>query len=138
MAYDEALAQRVRRVLEAEPEVREQKMFGGLAFMVRGHMACGLREDTLIVRIDPETQAAAEAEPHAGPMDFTGRALRGFVVVQPEGIAGEAALGSWIARALDRVRTLPPKPSQARKTKRTRRTAAGRGPTRTQTARAGS
>lgn len=107
MAYDERLADRVRDLL-AEREVREQKMFGGLAFMVSGHMCCGLLGDELMVRVGPAGYADALSRPAAREMDFTGRPMRGIVMVGPSGLRGRA-LSPWVQRGLDFVDTLPPR-----------------------------
>src|SRR5204863_9866814 len=88
VAYDEKLAARVRAVLAKRTDMSERQMFGGLTFMVAGHMCCGVNGDELIVRLDPDGEDDALARPHARPMDFTGRPMRGFVTVQPEGLKG--------------------------------------------------
>ena len=108
MAYDEKLAARVRALLANRNDVRERKMFGGVTFMVAGHMCCGVNGDELIVRLDPDHEDAALAGPHARPMDFTGRPMRGFVTVQPEGLNG-AQLKRWVQEAVARAESLPPK-----------------------------
>jgi hypothetical protein len=108
MAYDEALAGRVRAILGARTDVREQRMFGGLTFMVRGNMCCGVHGDDLIVRLDPDLHAAALERPHARPMDLTGRPLRGFVMVRPAGLTG-GSLRRWVHEAVARAEALPPK-----------------------------
>ena len=77
MAYDEKLADRVRDILEGDPGVSERKMFGGLAFMVDGHMACGIAGDDLMLRLGAEGAEAALQKPHVRPMDFTGRPMTG-------------------------------------------------------------
>lgn len=109
MAYDQALADRLRTALAARSGVSERKMFGGLSFLLHGHMCCGVVGSDLVVRVGPEAYADALAEPHARPMDFTGKALKGFVFVAPEGFATERDLESWVARAVAFVETLPPK-----------------------------
>jgi TfoX/Sxy family transcriptional regulator of competence genes len=88
VAYDEKLAARVRTLLADRTNVTERKMFGGLTFMVAGHMCCGVNGDELIVRLDPDHEDDAFARPHARPMDFTGRPMRGFVTVKREGLSG--------------------------------------------------
>ena len=108
MAYDEKLAARIRAILADHADVREQKMFGGLTFMVGGHMCCGVNGDELIVRLDPDQENDALARPHARPMDFTGRPMRGFVTVQPEGLKG-TQLNQWVQEAVARAESLPPK-----------------------------
>ena len=109
MAYSEPLADRVRALLSERDNVAERPMFGGLTFMVRGHMCCGVHGDELIVRLHADDEDAALGRPHARPMDFTARPMRGFVTVAPEGLKG-AALGRWVARALAHAETQPPKP----------------------------
>ena len=109
MAYDTQLAERVRQRLAGHRDVVEKKMFGGLAFMVRGHMACGVIGDELMFRVGPEAYATALDEPHAREMDFTRRPLKGMVYVAPAGFADTAGLDAWLRRALDFVASLPPK-----------------------------
>lgn len=108
MAYDEKLAARVRAVLAKRTDVSERKMFGGLTFMVAGHMCCGVNGDELIVRLDPNRENDALERPHARPMDFTGRPMRGFVTVEPKGLNG-AQLKRWVQEAVARAGSLPPK-----------------------------
>ena len=109
MAYSENTAARVRQALAAADGVTERRMFGGLVFMVNGNMCCGVAQDRLMLRVGPEQYAAALAQPYAGVMDFTGRPLRGYVVVPPAGFATAAALQEWVNRALSFVQTLPAK-----------------------------
>lgn len=108
MAYDERLADRVRHVLEGGPGISERKMFGGIAFMVDGHMACGIAGDELMLRLGPEGAEAALRRPGVRPMDFTGRPMKGMVFVAPQGLRG-AALRRWVEAAAAFARTLPPK-----------------------------
>ena len=84
-------------------------MFGGLAFMARGHMCCGLVQAKLMVRVDPQAYDRLLQEPHVRPMDFTGRPMRGFLYVEPAGVASAPALRKWIGRGLAFVKHLPPK-----------------------------
>jgi TfoX/Sxy family transcriptional regulator of competence genes len=107
VSYDERLAARVRPVLGERARVTERKMFGGLAFMVSGHMACGIVGEDLMVRVGPAGYEKALARRHARPMDFTGKALRGMVYVGPAGLRSRAALSSWVQPALEFVRSLP-------------------------------
>jgi hypothetical protein len=88
VAYDEQLAARVRTLLADRTDVDERKIFGGLTFLIAGNMSCGVNGNELIVRLDPEHEDEALARPHARPMDFTGRRMRGFVTVRPEGLTG--------------------------------------------------
>lgn len=109
MAYDEQLADRVRAALADRGGVSERKMFGGLAFMVDGHMACGIVGGELMLRLGPDGADAALAESHVRPMDFTGRPMSGMVYVAQAGLRDQAALGVWVERSLAFVATLPPK-----------------------------
>ncbi len=97
MAYDERLVARVRRLLSRQPELSERKMFGGICFMLRGHMCCGVLDDQLILRVEPHYYDAAMNRPHTRVMDITGRPMKGFVVVLPKGYATGKALGAWLA-----------------------------------------
>jgi TfoX/Sxy family transcriptional regulator of competence genes len=109
VAFDERLAERVSAVLLDVPDVREQKMFGGIAFMVGGHMACGVVGDELMLRLGEQGADAALEEPHVRPMDFTGRPMSTMVFVEPGGIETDAALAGWVARSVAYVETLPPR-----------------------------
>ncbi len=108
MAFDEKLANRVRDVLDVRDGVTERKMFGGLAFMVHGHMACGIAGSDLMLRLGAEGAEAALARPHVRPMDFTGTPMKGMVYVAPDGLRG-VALRRWVEKAAAFVETLPPK-----------------------------
>jgi hypothetical protein len=115
VAYDEALADRVRAALPSDAVIREQQMFGGLAFLVDGHMTCGLVGASLMLRLGRDAADAALNRPHVRPMDFTGKPLRTMVYVDPPGLRG-AALRRWVAAAVEHTRTLPSKgPSAGRK-----------------------
>ena len=96
MVYDEALAQRIRPLLEGRDDVREQKMFGGIAFMVADKMAVGIVRDDLMVRVGRQGYEAALARPHVRAMDFTGRPSRGMVYVSPDGVAADEDLARWV------------------------------------------
>jgi len=125
VGYDAWLAARVRRILGSRTDVEERAMFGGLTFMVRGHMCCGVAQSRLMVRVDPDTYDRLLAEPHARPMDFTGRPMRGLIFVELTGTATSSALGRWVARAVRHAE------SQTPKTQGPRRAAAGRRGSRT-------
>ena len=109
MAYDEALANRVRTALALRKGVVEKKMFGGLAYMVHGNMACGVVKDDLMVRVGPDKYDELLTEPHARPMDFTGRPLRGMIYVGPKGHGNDKALALWVRRGVDFANSLPAK-----------------------------
>ncbi len=110
MAYDEKLAARIRNVLVRYRAVREIKMFGGLCFTIRGNMCCGVDKTNLMVRVGPERYEKALAQPHARPMDITGRPLKGFVFVGDGGYKTDPLLRKWIKQSVDFVLSLPPKP----------------------------
>jgi TfoX/Sxy family transcriptional regulator of competence genes len=107
VSYDEHLAGRIRVVLSGRDDVVERKMFGGLCFMVNGAMCCGLTETDFMVRVGPAGYEAALAEPHARPMDFTGRPLKGMVYVAAEGVRTDAALARWVRRGIAFVTEMP-------------------------------
>jgi TfoX/Sxy family transcriptional regulator of competence genes len=107
MGY-ESLAKRVRTILRGADSLKERRMFGGLAVMVNGHMCCGIIGKDFVVRMGPDEYKAALARPHARPMDFTGRPMRGFVYVGPRGYHSTSMLRSWIQRGLRFVLSLPP------------------------------
>jgi TfoX/Sxy family transcriptional regulator of competence genes len=109
MAYDELLAQRVRAALPALPGLTEKKMFGGLAFLIDGNMACGVSNDSLMVRIDPAATDAALAQPHVRIFDMTGRPMKGWIVVERAGIQADADLTNWISQGVAFAQSLPPK-----------------------------
>jgi TfoX/Sxy family transcriptional regulator of competence genes len=108
VAYDESLALRIRRAL-ADTPVTERKMFGGLAFLLGGNLACGVVADRLMVRVGPAGYDEALARPHCRPMDFTGRPMKGMVYVDPPGLAADADLTAWARRGADFAATLPEK-----------------------------
>ncbi len=110
MAYDAHLADRLRTAFATVGErAVEKRMFGGIAFMVNGHMTCGLNGDRLMVRVGKDAHDDAAKLPHTRPMDFTGRPMRGYLFVDPEGFDDEADLDAWVARCLAHTKTLPPK-----------------------------
>jgi hypothetical protein len=113
VAYDQKLAARVRRLLDDRDDVTERVMFGGLTFMVGGHMCCGVNGGELIVRMTPADADAALMRPHARPMDLTRRPMGGFVTIGPEGLNG-AALKRWVGLAVAHAESLPPKRDEAR------------------------
>jgi TfoX/Sxy family transcriptional regulator of competence genes len=108
MAYDEDLADRAREVMPADAEVTERKMFGGLAFLLRGHMFAGIVGSELMVRIGSEAAQRALELDHVREMDFTGRPMKNMIFVQPAGLDGPA-LERWVTAAADHARTLAPK-----------------------------
>ena len=109
MAYDENLADRVREVVPADAEVTEQKMFGGLAFLLSGRMFVGVVGSELMVRIGAEAAQRALDGDHIREMDFTGRLMKNMIFVQPAGLHGPA-LERWVTAAAEYARTLPANP----------------------------
>src|SRR5437660_6584008 len=118
MAYDREVAGHIRTLLSGRGDVAEQKMFGGLCFMVRGHMCCAVSgRGGLLVRVGPDAPAFVFSEPHAAPMEMRGRIMAGYVRVAPDGYRNAAGLKKWVTRATDFVETLPKKAKKAPATK---------------------
>jgi TfoX/Sxy family transcriptional regulator of competence genes len=109
VAYDETLASRIREVIgDIDGEVTERKMFGGLAFMLNGHMFTGVVGGELMLRLGDAGAEAALRREHVREMDFTGRPMKAMVFVQSVGLDGDA-LGEWVTRAAAFAQSLPPK-----------------------------
>ena len=108
MAYDLKLAERIRSQLDGIPVV-EKKMFGGIGFLLNGNMACGVNKDNLIVRIDPEKQAALLKKSHAKPFDLTGKPMKGWLLIEAAGVKTERQLNSWVKEGVEFASSLPPK-----------------------------
>jgi TfoX/Sxy family transcriptional regulator of competence genes len=110
MAYDETLAARIREHTSGEPVV-EKKMFGGLAFLLGGHLSVSASgQGGLLVRVDPADSDAFLAEPGVTPMQMGNRApMDGWLRVAPDAVADEPALARWVERGLAFARSLPPK-----------------------------
>ena len=110
MAYDESLAARIRALGEREPGLTEQRMFGGLAFLIGGNMAVAARGGGgLLLRIDPEEADVLLRDPDAEPFVMRGRAMDGWLGVRESGVQTDAALERWVAAGVRRARALPPK-----------------------------
>ena len=118
MSYDEKLAARIGKQLDGKNGVTSKKMFGGVAWMLGGNMAVGIVKEDLMVRVGPERHDALVREPHARPMDFTGRPMRGYLFVGAAGCAKPADLARWIGRAMEFVATLPAKAKKVKAGKR--------------------
>ena len=108
MAYDLKLAERIRSKLDEVP-FEEKKMFGGVGFLLNGNMACGVNQDNLIVRIDPEKQNTLLKKPHAKPFDLTGKPMKGWLVIEADGVKTNKQLGTWVKEGVEFALTLPPK-----------------------------
>lgn len=109
MAYDQALAERIRGILSDIPHLQEKKMFGGVGYLIQGNMACGVNGNNLIVRVGPERTQEALAKAHTKLFDMTGRPMTGWIVVEPEGISQETELERWVAQGVEFTQTLPAK-----------------------------
>jgi TfoX/Sxy family transcriptional regulator of competence genes len=113
VSYDLEAAERVRQLLADRDDVVEKRMVGGLSFLVNGNMCCGVTGMALMVRVGAEVREQALREPHTRPMQFAGRALSGFICVEPAGFPTDEALARWVQRGLAFVAGLPAKPSRA-------------------------
>jgi hypothetical protein len=100
MSFNEALADRVRQGLARRKNIEEKKMFGGIGFLLKGNMLVGVWKESLVVRLGPEDGVEALKEPHVREFDITGRAMKGWVLVDPQGIEGDDDLSGWIERAM--------------------------------------
>lgn len=109
MPYDEGVAERLRDVFSGRDDIVEKKMFGGIAFMHRGNMCCGIVRDVLMARVGPDAYETALARQHVREMDFTGKALKGFVYVDPAGFAEDVDLRKWVAMCEQFTASLPAK-----------------------------
>ena len=97
MAFDEGVAERLRDILNGRDDFVEKTMFGGTAFMHRGNMRYGIVKEILMARVGPDNYQSALARPSAREMDFTGKSLKGFVYVDPEGFAEDDDLRAWVS-----------------------------------------
>jgi hypothetical protein len=109
MAFDKELADRIRAALGKRSGLTEKKMFGGIGFMLGGNMACGVHGRELIVRVDPDETEKILSEPHTRRFDLTGRPMKGWILVDPKGLAKDADLGRWVGVGATYAASLPPK-----------------------------
>lgn len=109
MPFDESLAARVRQLLARRRGFVEKKMFGGVGFLLAGNMCVGVWKEFLIARVGPDNYEAALAAPHTRVFDITGRAMTGWVMVEPDGTSTAGDVKQWIDQAVEFVRTLPGK-----------------------------
>jgi TfoX/Sxy family transcriptional regulator of competence genes len=110
MAYDEDLANRIRELTAGEAGVIEKRMFGGLAFLIGGNMSVAASgQGGLLLRVDPDDTDALLEKPHARPFEMRGRAMRGWLRVDPEGVRTKRQLAPWVKRGVEYARSLPPK-----------------------------
>jgi TfoX/Sxy family transcriptional regulator of competence genes len=109
MAFDEILAARVRTLLAKRVGLAEKQMFGGIGFLLNGNMCCGVHEKELIVRLAAASTDEALTRPHVHAFDLAGRAMKGWVLVRPEGLNDDRALAEWVRVGADFAAQLPPK-----------------------------
>jgi len=109
MAFDEKLAERIRKRLGKRAGLLEKTMFGGIAFLLNGNMCCGVHGAELIVRLYPEQTDKALSERHTRLFDLTGRPMKGWILVEPKGLATDSQLGKWVGVATKYAASLPPK-----------------------------
>lgn len=109
MAFDERLAERIRKRLGNRKELAEKKMFGGIAFLLDGNMCVGVHKQDLIVRLDPEETDEALSQPHTRVFDLSGRPMKGWILVESSGLKDENALGKWVSISVDYAMSLPKK-----------------------------
>lgn len=127
MPYSQTLAERVRQVVGRRRGFTEKKMFGGIGFLLNGNMCIGVWKDSLIVRLGSDEAEAALEQPDVVPFDITGTAMRGWAVIEPDGLDRDEQLREWIEKAEQFVQTLPPKvarPPRATPQSRAKRAAA--------------
>jgi len=108
VAYNLNLAERIRSQLDGVPFV-EKKMFGGVGFLLNGNMACGVNKDNLIVRVDPEKHVDLLKKPHTKPFDLTGKPMKGWLLVEADGVKTEKQLSAWVKEGVEFAGTLPAK-----------------------------
>jgi TfoX/Sxy family transcriptional regulator of competence genes len=109
MPFSEALAARIRQALARRKNIEEKKMFGGVGFLLNGNMLVGVWKDSLIVRLGAEESDEALKEPYVKEFNITGRAMKGWILVEPGGVESEERLSGWVQRAVEFVRDLPAK-----------------------------
>jgi len=109
MAYDENLAEKLNRLIKRRKGFARKKMFGGVGFLLNGHMCFGVYEDCLILRLGEESAQKALTGQHTRAFDITGHAMKGWVMVEAAGTRNSAAVKEWIDGAIGFVKTLPPK-----------------------------
>jgi len=109
MAYDEKLAERLSDLIKSRKGFAQKKMFGGVAFLLNGNMCFGVHKDMLVLRMDEASAESAIERKHTKPFDITGRKMKGWVMVEKDGIKGKENLKNWTDKAVKFVKTLPKK-----------------------------
>jgi len=115
MAYNEKLAERITKLLKPQKRVKEKKMFGGMCYMLKDKMMCGIVKDDLMVRVLDDMFDELLKKPHSREMDFTGRPMRGFLYVSPDGIKTDKQLNYWLDVGIEYVLMSPPKKKRTKK-----------------------
>lgn len=108
MAYNEKLGERIRAEFGEIPFI-EKKMFGGIGFLIHGNMSCGIHKENLIVRVDPEKHQKLLKKPHTRVFDITGRPMKGWLMVEPDGYKTAKQLSAWVKEGVEFALTLPAK-----------------------------
>jgi len=108
LAYNEKLAERIRAEFGEIPFI-EKKMFGGIGFLIHGNMSCGIHKENLIVRVDPEKHQKLLKKPHTRVFDITGRPMKGWLMVEPDGYKTAKQLSAWVKEGVEFALTLPAK-----------------------------
>ena len=109
MPVDDNLANRVRKILEKTEGLSEKKMFGGLCFLINGNMALGLVNEDLMIRVKPDSYEKMLSQPHVRKMDFTGKALKGFLYIATKGTESDKDLRKWVLKGVEFAMSLPAK-----------------------------
>lgn len=109
MPFNAELAERVRDILKARAGISEKRMFGGVGFLLNGNMLVGIWHDSLIARLGVEQAEEVRHDPHVGPMDITGKPMKGWVIVKPTGLEEDKSLRSWVRKSIEFVKTMVPK-----------------------------
>lgn len=113
MPYDQVTAARIEKILSSWRHVDSRRMFGGICYLLRGNMFCGVYKDLLILRLGEKGAHEALRSPHARSMDITGRPMKGWVMVEGRGFDNEDTLSAWLEEARDFAESLPPKETRA-------------------------
>lgn len=109
MPYKEEIEVRIQKVIANWKNTESKKMFGGICHLLSGNMFCGVYKDFLILRLGEEKASEALGKPFVNPFDITGRAMKGWVMVEEEGFKGDKRLEAWLNEAKVFSKTLPPK-----------------------------
>jgi TfoX/Sxy family transcriptional regulator of competence genes len=109
MPYSQSLADRIRWALRQNRKIEEKRMFGGVGFLLNGNMLVGVWQSSLVARLGPEQATEALTDPHVKEFDVTGRPMRGWIMVESEGLDADSELAKWIEQAMQFVEMLPAK-----------------------------